>query len=100
MNSRQRRALADIYISTGGTDDWEKRFFNALRGLVLSDPKWMLFLERETSIDMPIEQITMLVEARAKAAALKPYRYMITITGQKLFNPRWQFTDRGTLPPG
>lgn len=101
MNTTQRRALSrsDTY-EVGGTDDWDRRLTNALRGLVGSDPKWMIFLEQETTNEMSMEELTVLVEARAKAAILKHYSFMLPINGFRLFNNRWQFTDRGTLPPG
>jgi len=102
MNSNQRRTLAQFYPGPAHEDEWETRLHNALLGLANNDPGWMAWMEKEISAEMPIEQITRLIECRAKAKFLKPYHFLFN--GSRLsfmiFNDRYQFNQIGHLPPG
>jgi len=100
MNSTQRRALSTIY--TGPAVNFENRLVNALVGLANNDKGWMAWIEKEITPGMDLAEATRLIEARAKSIAIKPYRYLFGASRSLnlIFSETWQFTSRGTLPPG
>lgn len=101
MNSSQRRVLANIYQGPASVGEWEDRLLNAIIGLANNDPGWMSWVEKEITSDTPIEEATRLIEHRAKALALKPYKYFL---GSRLIglilSETYQFNSRGLLGPG
>jgi len=82
--------------------DWERRLRNALLCLVLSDPRWMHWVDREIDTEaMTLQEMTRLVEARARLIVLKPHSFFgRNIIGDMIFRDDWAFTDRGNLGPG
>lgn len=83
-------------------NDWSRRLRNALLCLASSDPQWMVWVEREINTEsMPLQEITRLVEARARILVLKAHRYFgRQCIGSYIFRDDWVFTDRGNLGPG
>lgn len=83
-----------------------RRFRNALLALALSDPRWMLWAERNLpprmdEIEQDHEIWLMLIEAAARWRVLAAYGFFYNKTiGSLLFRHDWAFTDRGTLSPG
>jgi hypothetical protein len=83
-----------------------RRFRNAILSLALSDPRWMIWVER--TLPPHIEEICedidvwlMLVEAAARWRVLAAYGFFHNRTICHLvFRRDWAFTDRGTLSPG
>lgn len=103
MRARERNMLRDM-----GNDvldlraDWNRRLINALLALSQSDPRWMVWIEHEVQPEsMGLEEITRLVEARARVRVLKAYNYFgHQCIGDLIFRDTWTFTDRGNLGPG
>lgn len=86
--------------------DRMRRFRNALLCLAISDPDWMIWVERTLPprIDEICEDIEiwlMLIEATARWRVLVSYGFFYNknIT-HLLFRRDWAFTNRGTLSPG
>ena len=103
LNAKERATLRELgNESLQLRADWQRRLENALLCLSLSDPKWIMWVEREIDMEsMPLIQITRLVEIRSRACVLKAYSYF----GRKhisdlIFRDSWTFTDRGNLGPG
>lgn len=84
--------------------DKDRRIRNAVLCMALHDPRWMIWVERNLPrrFDECLNpQAMMLIEARARAVALKPYSYFHNrFIGWLIFRHDWAFTDRGTLSPG
>lgn len=82
--------------------DWSRRLRNALLCLSLSDAHWMMFVENEIKPEsMPVQEMTRLIEARARLIVLKPHSFFgRKIIGDMIFRDDWAFTDRGNLGPG
>jgi hypothetical protein len=86
--------------------DRSRRFRNAILSLVLSDPRWMMWVERTLpphieEIDEDIDIWLILVEAAARWRVLAAYGFFYNRTVCHLiFRHDWAFTDRGTLSPG
>lgn len=83
-----------------------RRFRNAILCLALSDPRWLVWVERTLppSLDEICEDLDiwlMLVEAAARWRVLKSYGFFQRrFISELLFRHNWAFTDRGTLSPG
>lgn len=98
------RAIADEVLNL--REDYMRRFRNALLCIVLSNPRWILWVEKtfpprldEIAQDLPIW--LMLIEAAARWYVLKQYGFFHNKSiGSLLFRRDWSFTDRGTLSPG
>lgn len=103
LNTHEKNILRDM-----GKDmltlrlDWPRRLQNSLLCLVLSDPRWMMWVQREIDPEsMSTQEITRLIEARARFIVLKPHSFFGNkILGNLIFREDWMFTDRGNLGPG
>jgi hypothetical protein len=102
VNASQRAALRRMPVELEHQYDWERRLQNALLALSLSDPRWMMFVEREINTEMmSLQEIVRLIEARARDRVLKGFRFALSKNmGQYIFRDNWLFTERGTLSPG
>lgn len=102
LNASQRSTLRHLPTEHYYQDDWERRLQNSLLALALSDPQWMMFVEREINTEtMSLQEIVRLIEARARDRILKGFRFALSKNiGQYIFRDNWLFTDRGTLSPG
>jgi len=103
LNARERgvfREMADDVFDL--RHNWERRLKNALSCLTQCDPQWMVWVEREIDMEeMSFQEITRLIEARARLIVLKPYGYFgRKVIGDFIFREDWAFTDRGNLGPG
>lgn len=103
LNAKERatlRNMGDEVIQL--QNDWPRRLRNALLCMALSDPRWMMWVEREIDEEsMPLQEITRLIEARARILVLKAHRYFgRQCIGNYIFRDDWVFTDRGNLGPG
>lgn len=105
LNAKERTALRDM------ADDvidlrynQARRLRNAILALALYDPRWMTWVEQELPDNLAEcfrLQTMLLIEARARAIALKPYQFFHREQiGWLIFRHDWAFTDRGTLSPG
>jgi hypothetical protein len=103
LNSRERntlRAIGDDALDL--RHNWQRRFRNALLCLVLSDRRWMVWVDQNIDPErMSVQEMTRLIEARARLIVLKPYNYFgRNCIGNYIFRDDWAFTDRGNLGPG
>lgn len=103
LNSKERDVLR--MMGEDALDlryNWPRRLRNALLCLATSDKHWMMWVERELDPEsMTIQEMTRLIEARARLIVLKPYSYFgRKIIGDFIFRDDWAFTDRGNLGPG
>lgn len=103
LNSKERATLR--MMGEDALDlryNWQRRLRNALLCLATSDKHWMMWVERELDIkSMTIQEMTRLIEARARLIVLKPYSYFgRKCIGDFIFRDDWAFTDRGNLGPG
>ena len=103
LNSTERatlRMMGDDALDL--RKNWPRRFRNALLCLACSDRRWMIWVERELDIEqMTLQEMTRLIEARARLIVLKPYSYFgRKCIGDFIFRDDWAFTDRGNLGPG
>lgn len=82
--------------------NWGRRLRNVLLCLATSDKHWMIWIEREIDPkSMSVQEMTRLMEARARLIVLKPYAYFgRKCIGDFIFRDDWAFTDRGNLGPG
>lgn len=80
-----------------------RRFRNALLALILSDPRWMVWVERNLPprlVEIADADLQML-ESAMRARVLSVYSFtMGEPTSGMIFRPGWAFTDRGSLSPG
>lgn len=104
LTARERTYLReignDVLLLRG---DWHRRLRNALLALMKSDPQWMLFVDREIYVEvMSLQEITRLIEARARWAILRHYSQYSSREhiGGLIFCDSWTFTDSGNLGPG
>lgn len=83
-------------------NNWTRRLRNALLCLACSDRRWMIWVDRELDPEkMSLQEMTRLIEARARLIVLKPYSYFgRKCIGDFIFRDDWAFTDRGNLGPG
>ena len=103
LNARERAVLRDMGNEVLQLqNDWQRRLRNALLCMALSDPRWMMWIEHEIDKEsMSLQEITRLVEARARILVLKAHRYFgRQCIGNYIFRDDWVFTDRGNLGPG
>ena len=102
LNARERAVFHSLHDDAVDLRyNWARRFRNALLCLAQCDPRWMLFVEREIDPDMPLQETTRLIEARARLIVLKPHSFFgRNIIGDMIFRDDWCFTDRGNLGPG
>lgn len=102
LNASQRSTLRRLPTEHENQNDWERRLQNSLLALSLSDPRWMMFVEREINTEtMSLQEIVRLVEARARHRFIKPHSYFgRNCISSFIFRDNWLFTDRGTLSPG
>jgi len=103
LNSKERATLR--VMGEDALDlrcNWRRRLRNALLCLATSDKKWMIWADRELNPkSMTIQEMTRLIEARARLIVLKPYSYFgRKCIGDFIFRDDWAFTDRGNLGPG
>ena len=103
LNAKERatlRNMGDEVIQL--QNDWQRRLRNALLCMALSDPRWMMWIEHEIDEEsMSLQEITRLIEARARILVLKAHRYFgRQCIGNYIFRDDWVFTDRGNLGPG
>ncbi len=103
LNSKERIALR--IIGDDALDlryNWPRRLRNALLCLATSDRRWMVWVECEIDPErMSIQEMTRLIEARARLIVLKPFSYFgRKCIGDFIFRDDWAFTDRGNLGPG
>jgi hypothetical protein len=82
--------------------DYRRRLRNATLALALSDPDWMIWLEKNIPPHEIGRQHLQLVESRARAIVLKHYGLlnMRNEVGWLLFRQDWAFSDSGALSPG
>ena len=103
LNAKERatlRSMGDDVLQL--QNDWQRRLRNALLCLSLSDPRWISWVEREIDPEsMTLQEITRLVEIRARIRVLKAHSYFgRQCIGNYIFRDDWAFTDRGNLGPG
>ena len=103
LNAKERatlRSMGDEVLQL--QNDWQRRLRNALLCLTSADPRWMIWVEREIDVDsMSMQEITRLIETRARILVLKAHRYFGgQCIGNYIFRDDWVFTDRGNLGPG
>ena len=101
LNAAQRSTLRHLQTEHYYKDNWERRLRNSLLALSLSDPQWMIFVEREIDVvSMSLPEIVRLIEARARDRVLKAYRFLLSKnTGSYIFRDNWLFTEQGNLGP-
>jgi hypothetical protein len=102
LNANERKALRDMALDVIDLRyNWQRRFRNALLGLALSDPQWIVFIEKEIHPDtMGLPEMTRLIETRARFKILKGYEYICRLSAEAHFRDTWVFTDSGSLGPG
>lgn len=103
LNSKERAILREMGDEVLQLQyDWQRRLRNALLCMTLSDPSWMMWVEREIDMkSMSLQKVTRLVEARTRSLVLKGYGYLgRQHIGNLIFRDDWTFTDRGHLGPG
>lgn len=102
LNASDRAVLRRMDSELDHRDNWQRRFENALLALALSDPKWIMFVEREIDPDkMSLIEMTRVIESRARHVFIRPHGYFgRKCIGNFIFRDDWLFTDRGTLGPG
>ena len=103
LNAKERstlRSMGDEVIQL--QNDWQRRLRNALLCMALSDTQWMVWVEHEIDVEsMSLQEITRLIEARARILVLKAHHYFgRQCIGNYIFRDDWVFTDRGNLGPG
>lgn len=82
--------------------NYQRRLRNATLALALSDPDWMIWVEK----NIPPHKIErchlQLVESRARAITLKRFGIFTSraTIGWLVFRPDWTFSDSGSLSPG
>jgi len=82
--------------------DYQRRLRNATLALALSDPNWMMWVEK----NIPAHKIErchlQLIESRARALVLKRFGFFTSRKdiGWLIFRPDWAFSDSGALSPG
>ena len=103
LNSKERATLREMGDEVLQLQhDWQRRLRNALLSMTSSDPNWMIWVERKIDMEsMSLQEVTRMVEARARSLVLKGYRYLDRQhIGNLIFRDDWTFTDRGHLGPG
>ena len=102
LNASDRAVLRRLPTEHDYREDWQRRLKNALLALALSDPRWMMFVEREIDTQkMSLPEITRIIEARARHNFIRPHGYFgRKCIGNFIFRDDWLFTERGTLGPG
>lgn len=86
--------------------DKPRRFENALLAIALSDPRWMVWVERNLPrrIDKmrgKFDAYLMLVEGYARWRTLAGYKGLFREqNGWLIFRHNWPFSDDGALTPG
>jgi hypothetical protein len=102
LNANERKALRDMALDVIDLRyNWQRRFRNALLGLALSDPQWIMFVEKEIHPEtMKLSEMTRLIEARARFKILKNYEYIRRFSAEAHFRDTWVFTDNGSLGSG
>lgn len=103
LNAREQamlRKIGDEELQL--KSDWHRRLRNALLCMTSDDPTWMMWVEREIDTEsMSLQEITRLVEARARIKVLKAHSFFgRQCIGNYIFRDDWVFTDRGNLGPG
>lgn len=107
-----RAALRRAMFKSIGNDieslraDQARRFRNALLAIVLCDPRWMMWIERDLpprmdEIWQDMDIWLALVEAAARWKVLAQYCFFYRrFVASLVFRTDQPFTDRGTLSPG
>lgn len=83
----------------GLTFDLRRRYQNAVLALALSDPAWMIWLEKNIPPQGGVDRCELhLIESRARALVVKNYRFAFSHSQQiSIIFGNMPFTDRGEL---
>lgn len=107
MKKIRLKTLERQYLQVMGTEalelryNYERRLRNAVLSLALSDPDWMVWVERNIPPHKIGREHLQLVEARARAMVLKAHGFFgRREIGWMIFRPDWAFSDSGNLSPG
>jgi hypothetical protein len=82
--------------------DYPRRLHNALLCLAQSDPRWMIWLEKNFKPHQVIRlHDLLLIEARAHCIVLRAYGFFGRQSiGELILRHDWPFSDNGSLSPG